>query len=123
MDVLKWREGLRRRAYELARLVASSVSGTVFLVGSYARGDFAEDSDIDVLVVGRFSEPPHKRLLDLRTPPGVEVIALTLEEAFKAVERCYPIARDVALGVVLRDDLGIAERLISTAARCVSRSQ
>jgi hypothetical protein len=31
------------------------------------------------------------------------------------VERCYP--RDVALGVVLRDDLGIAERLVELARR------
>jgi len=37
------------------------------------------------------------------------VIALTPREALRAMERCYPIARDVALGVVLRDGLGIAE--------------
>ena len=34
------------------------------------------------------------------------------------MERCYPIARDVALGVVLRDGLGIAERLVELARRC-----
>ena len=35
----------------------------------------------------------------------------------RAVERCYPIARDLALGVVLRDGLGIAERLVELARR------
>jgi hypothetical protein len=48
----------------------------------------------------------------------VEVIALMPREALRAVERCYPIARDVALGVVLRDGLGIAERLMELARRC-----
>jgi len=46
------------------------------------------------------------------------VIALTTREALRAVERCYPIARDVALGVVLRDGPGIAERLVELARRC-----
>jgi predicted nucleotidyltransferase len=38
-------------ALGLARQVADGVQGTVLLVGSYARGDFREDSDIDVLVI------------------------------------------------------------------------
>jgi hypothetical protein len=48
----------------------------------------------------------------------VEVIALMPREALRAVKRCYPIARDVALGVVLKDGLGIAERLVELARRC-----
>ncbi len=36
--IIKWREELRSRALELARQVADRVRGTVFLVGSYARG-------------------------------------------------------------------------------------
>ncbi|MFP3492458.1 MAG: nucleotidyltransferase domain-containing protein, partial [Vulcanisaeta sp.] len=58
--VIKWREELRSRAIELARQVAGKVQGTVFLVGSYARGDFMEDSDIDVLIIAQFTEPPHR---------------------------------------------------------------
>ena len=46
------------------------------------------------------------------------MIALTPRETLRAVERCYPIARDGALGVVLRDGLGIAERLVELARRC-----
>lgn len=116
--VFRFREGLRARALALAEAAAKALPGTIFLVGSYARGDFSEDSDVDLLVVAEFSEPPHRRLLDADVPPGVEVIALTPQEAFRAVERCYPIAKDVALGVVLRDDLGIAKRLVETAKRC-----
>lgn len=109
---------MREEALAKARSLADRVGGTVFLVGSYARGDFSEDSDVDVVVVGRFAEPPHRRLLGV-WEPGVEVIALTVEEALKVVERCYPLALDIALGVVLRDDLKIAEMLIGKAKRCM----
>lgn len=118
MDIFEWRARLMEAALEVARKVASRVQGTVFLVGSYARGDFSADSDVDLLVVAEFSEPPHRRLLGVWAP-GVEVIALTPGEVFRVVEKCYPLARDVALGVVLKDDLGIAERLVALARRCV----
>ncbi len=114
----RFREGLRARALALAEVAATALPGTVLLVGSFARGDFSEDSDVDLLVVAEFSEPPHRRLLDVDVPPGVEVIALTPREAFRAVERCYPVAEDVALGVVLKDELGIAQRLVESARRC-----
>jgi len=118
MEVARWREELKKRALGLALEAAAQVHGTVFLVGSYARGDFGEDSDVDLLVVAHFTEPPHRRLLRLALP--VEVIALTPEEALRAVEKCYPIACDVALGVVLKDDLSIAEELIQKARRCTA---
>jgi hypothetical protein len=120
--VIKWREKLRSRAIELARQVARKVQGTVFLVGSYARGDFMEDSDIDVLIIAQFTEPPHRRLMNLDVPPGVEVIALTVNEALNAVTKCYPIAQDIALGITLKDDLGIAEKLIRLAKACTNQS-
>ncbi len=88
--IIKWREELRNRALELARQVADRVRGTVFLVGSYARGDFAEDSDIDIVVIGSFNEPPHRRLLDLDVPPNVEVLAFNVNEIMRIVDRCYP---------------------------------
>ena len=114
----RFREGLRARALALASAAAGALPGTVLLVGSYARGDFSEDSDVDLLVVAEFREPPHRRLLDADVPPGVEVIALTPREALRAVERCYPIAADVALGVVLKDGLGVARMLAELARRC-----
>jgi len=118
MEIIRWRERLREEALKLAKEVATAVNGTVFLIGSYARGDFSEDSDVDVLVVSHFSEPPHRRLLNITLP--VEVIALTPEEAFRVVEKCYPLAEDIALGVVLKDDLAIAEELVRRARRCIS---
>ena len=119
MGISEWREGLRREALRLDGEVAMKVKGTVFLVGSYARGDFGEDSDVDVLIIGEFSEPPHRRLLHVVVP--AELIALTVEEALRIVEKCYPLAQDIALGIVVKDDLLIAERLISAAKRCVDR--
>jgi hypothetical protein len=44
----------------LAKAAAEALPGTVFLVGSFARGDFSEDSDVDLLVVAEFSEPSHR---------------------------------------------------------------
>jgi len=116
MEVARWREELRKRALSLALEAAAQIHGTVFLVGSYARGDFGEDSDVDLLVIAHFTEPPHRRLLHLTLP--VEVIALTPEEAIVAVEKCYPIAYDIALGIVLKDELSIADMLIQKARRC-----
>ncbi len=34
---------------------------TIILYGSFARGDFHEGSDIDLIIVGDFHERPHKR--------------------------------------------------------------
>ncbi|MGC9135387.1 nucleotidyltransferase domain-containing protein [Caldivirga sp.] len=120
--IIEWRRRLRDRAIELAKLIAGEVNGTVLLVGSYARGDFNVDSDVDVLVVAEFTEPPHRRLLNINMPPNVEVIALNIHEAINAVGKCYPIAHDIALGVVLKDDLGIARELIEHARRCIRLS-
>ncbi|MGC9153149.1 MAG: nucleotidyltransferase domain-containing protein [Vulcanisaeta sp.] len=117
--IIKWREELRARALELARRVADEVRGTVFLVGSYARGDFAEDSDVDVVVIGNFNEPPHKRLLNLDVPPNVEVLAFNVGEAFRIVDKCYPLALDLSIGIVLKDELGISSELITRARRCI----
>ncbi len=118
-NIIKWREGLRRRALELARRIAEEVHGTVFLVGSYARGDFAEDSDIDVLIISNFNEPPHRRLLNINTPPNVEVLAFNVNEVLRVVNKCYPLALDIAIGVVLKDELGISSELIAKAKKCI----
>jgi predicted nucleotidyltransferase len=55
-SVFRPREALRARALALAK-TAEALPGTVFLVGSFARGDFSEDSNVDLLVVAEFSEP------------------------------------------------------------------
>jgi hypothetical protein len=56
---------------------AKASPGMIFLVSSFARGYFSEDSDVDLLVVAEFSEPLTAVFLDVDIPPGVEVITLT----------------------------------------------
>ncbi len=54
----------------------------IILYGSFARGDFHEGSDIDLIIVGDFRERFHKRaaaILDLTDLP-VEPICCTGEE-------------------------------------------
>ena len=65
--VRRWREGLRARTLELARKAAEVIGGTVFLIGSFARGDFSEDSDVDLLATNRFDGPPHRSCWGLGT--------------------------------------------------------
>jgi len=93
--IIERRRALRGRAIEVAREFAecaSSKLGEVVAVlhGSYARGDFGEWSDVDVLVVvkGPLPKSPLKRLdlveECLARAPGVEPVIITSEE-FKAL--------------------------------------
>ena len=105
----RWREVVER-AGEFARSLEGPVSAV--LVGSYARGDFNEWSDVDVLLIGRFEGRPPERVERVRAPPGFEVIPLTPEEAVRAAEKGNPLLVEaVERGVVLRDDLGVLEEL------------
>jgi len=46
---------------DLAREIRSRRRiSAIILYGSFARGDFHEESDIDLIVVGDFRERPHK---------------------------------------------------------------
>jgi len=40
----------------------------------------------------------------LDTPPNVEVFAFDVDEVFKIVDQYYPLALDIALGIVLKND-------------------
>ena len=105
----RWKEVVER-AGEFARSLEGPVSAV--LVGSYARGDFNEWSDVDVLLIGRFEGRPPERVERVRAPPGFEVIPLTPEEAVRAAEKGNPLLVEaVERGVVLRDDLGVLEEL------------
>ena len=105
----RWKEVVER-AGEFARSLEGPVSAV--LVGSYARGDFNEWSDVDVLLIGQFEGRPPERVERVRAPPGFEVIPLTPEEAVRAAEKGNPLLVEaVERGVVLRDDLGVLEEL------------
>jgi uncharacterized protein len=65
----------------------------VLLFGSYAKGQDNLDSDLDILVIGRFREPPHlrgheARGLLRRYPIRIDVHLVTPEEV--AVESRKP---------------------------------
>ena len=98
-QVIAWREGLRsERLDEAARFARSIPSGVqvvaVVVVGSVARGDFHDRSDIDVLVIaGGLPPDPAERLLALGWPsvdvPRVEPRRLER----RGVRRAAPSAR------------------------------
>jgi predicted nucleotidyltransferase len=89
--IIEKRRALRNRAIEVARQFAECASSRLgkivaVLHGSYARGDFGEWSDVDVLVVVKGSLPksPLERL-DLvedclAKAPEIEPVIITLEE-------------------------------------------
>ncbi|QOJ79807.1 nucleotidyltransferase domain-containing protein [Infirmifilum lucidum] len=99
---------------EEVRKFAESLRGrySVFLVGSYARGDFNVWSDVDVVVVGEFKGNPLQRLRELDAPPGFELIPLTEEELMDRVTKRDPLALElVNYGVPVRDDFHLARKL------------
>jgi predicted nucleotidyltransferase len=100
--IIERRRALRDRAIEVARQFAecaSSKLGEIVAVlhGSYARGDFGEWSDVDVLVVVKGSLPksPIERLGlvedCLAKAPGVEPVIITSEEFKKLLKKNDPL--------------------------------
>ncbi|ABL79081.1 DNA polymerase, beta domain protein region [Thermofilum pendens Hrk 5] len=114
---MKLREEVVKEALEWASRLRGSV--TAVLVGSYARGDFNEWSDVDVVLVsGEFKGGPLERLKAIEVPPGYEVIPLTPEEFERLLERGDQLALEaVERGVKLRDDLGLLSRDFAEKAR------
>ncbi len=113
---IRIRRGQRERVIAEARMWAESLPApvTVILVGSFARGDFNAWSDVDIVLVAPWLRglTPLERLRLLDTPPGYEVVAWTPEEALERLRRRNPLAVEaVERGVVLRDDLRLAEGL------------
>jgi hypothetical protein len=63
----------------------------VYLYGSFARGDFNEGSDIDLIIVGKFQGRMHERIgqiLDLTDLP-VEPLVYTQAEFEQMKERRF----------------------------------
>ncbi|MHB9302290.1 nucleotidyltransferase domain-containing protein [Thermofilum pendens] len=121
MEVVERRVKLREEVVKEALEWASRLRGSVtaVLVGSYARGDFNEWSDVDVVLVsGEFKGGPLERLKAIEVPPGYEVIPLTPEEFERLLERGDQLALEaVERGVKLRDDLGLLSRDFAEKAR------
>lgn len=85
-----------------------SFKATVILIGSYARGDFNEWSDVDVVLISELTGSPLDRLKKISYPAEFEVIPLTLGEFLRMLRRKNPIAVEaIERGIILRDDFNI----------------
>jgi len=115
--IIEERLNIRERAIQEARefaICASEKLGeiTAVLFGSYARGDFNEWSDIDVLVVAKnLPKNPLQRLslIDecVRRFPRVEVVIVTIEEFTKMRNKNPAIMEATQKGVTLIDGVGL----------------
>lgn len=119
VDAARVRERRRRerqRRLEVAGDVAADLAGRVELiaavvVGSTARGDLADTSDVDVLVLAESLPEDFRRRAELVDPgrPGVEVIAWTVGEWQQRQRARNPLAVEARSdGVVLRGELPAA---------------
>jgi len=110
---LRAREGAVQEAREFAKCVSEKLGEvTAILFGSYARGDFNEWSDVDVLVVARdLPRNPLERLDLVRNClvrfPRVEPVIVTVEEFVRMRGRNPAVVEAVEVGVPLVDDLGL----------------
>jgi predicted nucleotidyltransferase len=86
------REKIYEQLRELARLLKSKHKvKRVYLYGSFARGDFHQGSDIDLIIVGEFEGRMHQRIgkiLDLTSLP-VEPLVYTEAEFEQMRERAF----------------------------------
>ncbi len=115
----------RKRRWERALVEAEKFANcvseklgriTVIIYGSYARGDFNEWSDVDVLiVVGRKLPDNPLRRLDLvedclRLTPGIEPVIVTVEELKRLIEKGNPIVVEaLGKGILIVDELELLE--------------
>jgi len=89
---LEDREEIYEQLRELARLLKTKHKAKkVYLYGSFARGDFHEGSDVDLIIVGEFEGRMHERIgriLDLTSLP-VEPLVYTAAEFEQMKERPF----------------------------------
>ncbi len=118
MEIVERRIEERKRRIEKALEFVRSLEElrplTAIVIGSTARGDFNEWSDIDVVLVSdKFPENPLRRfdLLERQLRPGIEPIPLRPTDLQRLIRKKAPILEDISRGIFLIDDLGIREIL------------
>ncbi len=86
---------------------------TVVIIGSYARGDFNEWSDIDIVLISdNFKENPVQRLKKIDFPANFEVIPLNLRDLDVLFSKRDVIAEEICkYGVFVRDDYRLKNKL------------
>ncbi len=108
---LRERERALSEAMEFAKCVKGKLGRvTVILYGSYARGDFNEWSDIDVLIIAeQLPENPIERLSLIEDcmarVAGVEPLLVTPNMIRKMRGKNLAVREALEKGVVLVDDL------------------
>ncbi len=120
MEIIERRKRELRERIELAREFLRSIYEylrpmTAIIIGSTARGDFNQWSDVDlVLVSDRFPKNPidRFRMVELKILPGIEPIPLRTADLMKLVEKRSPVVEDMVKGIFLVDDLGIKRVLL-----------
>lgn len=91
---------IRRNVLEALRRFAKEVNATVYLFGSYARGDYVLDSDVDIVVVCEcFKDVDYVARVEfvrMRLPRdiGFDIIALTPKELEKWMK--HPFFKDIS---------------------------
>jgi predicted nucleotidyltransferase len=109
------REKAVKEALEFSRCASEKLGRlTAILFGSYARGDFNEWSDIDVLVIAERLPPTPLRRLDLveeclELAPRVEPVIISVEEFHRLKGRNPALLEALQSGVPLLDQLGLLE--------------
>jgi len=110
---LRAREGAIQEAREFSDCVSEILEEiTAILYGSYARGDFNEWSDIDVLIIAKeLPQNPLERLnlIDacIKRYPRVEPILITVSEFIRMRHKNLAILEALEKGIKLIDRLNI----------------
>jgi len=110
LKILEERRSHREEVINEAKEWAMNLpfKASVILIGSYARGDFNEWSDVDVVLISELTGSPLDRLKKINYPAEYEVIPLTLVEFMRMLRKKNPIAVEaVERGIILRDDFNI----------------
>ncbi len=128
--IIKKRIMEREKVLDKARLFAQCVrermgsNTTIILYGSYARGDFSEESDIDILVITNSNLPlePHYRidliLECIKKFPEVEPVILTIREVEERYRKSNPLILEALdQGIYLLDGLGLKNKFSLQARR------
>jgi predicted nucleotidyltransferase len=104
-----------KEALEFSRCASEKLGRlTAIFFGSYARGDFNEWSDIDVLVIAERLPATPLRRLDLveeclELAPRVEPVIISVEEFHRLKGRNPALLEALQSGVPLLDQLGLLE--------------
>lgn len=86
---------------------------TALVIGSYARGDFNQWSDIDLLIMSPdFNPNPLERLEQLahmlKKYPSLEIVPLTPSEFQRQIKMKTPMAEEaLQTGLIIKDGLNV----------------